>query len=94
MLGDEEEGEDALKTKHAMKKPASKEETPNLNFPGEGKRPPLHYGRSVVYFSPDRYRLMKKVGDRVDFPYPYKATSAREAWRQIVAELRRLNPEV
>ena len=65
-----------------------------LAFPGEKKRPPLTYGKSVVYFSPGRYRLMKTKGDRVDVAFPHKLTGARVAWRNLCIELRKLNPGV
>ena len=65
-----------------------------LAFPGEKKRPPLTYGKSVVYFSPGRYRLMKTKGDRVDVAFPHKLTGAREAWSNLCIELRKLNPGV
>ena len=65
-----------------------------LAFPGENKRPPLTYGKSVVYFSPGRYRLMKTKGDRVDVAFPHKLTGARVAWSNLCIELRKLNPGV
>ena len=72
-----------------MKRPAAKD---LLRFPGEGKREKMLYGDSIVYFSDKRYRLMKHYSDRVDVSYYYKTKSAREAWAELVNELRRLNP--
>ena len=84
----------AAKTKKIAKKKAAvlKTTASSLVFPGVGKRVPLHYGKSVVYFSPNRYRLMKRMGDRVDKGFEYKACSAREAWRRVAKELKALNP--
>ena len=76
--------DDGILKKHAA--------TDLLRFPGEGKREKMLYGDSIVYFSDTRYRLMKNSSDRVDVCYSYKTKSAREAWAQVVKELRRLNP--
>ena len=79
--------------------PKKKTTTPEKNilaFPGTAKRKPLEYGRSVVYFSPGRYRLMACKGvDKVDKGFSHKGVAGpREAWRKLVKELRRLNPKV
>ena len=52
----------------------------------------MAYGKSVVHFSPDRFRLMATKGDRVDKAFPHKQKGAREAWRLLCIELRKLNP--
>ena len=72
-----------------LKRPAA---TDPLRFPREGKRERLLFEDSIVYFSDKRYRLMKHFLDRVDVCYYYKTKSAREAWAEVVKELRRLNP--
>jgi hypothetical protein len=81
------------KTMNEKPKPKTKVTANPLAFPGTGKRPPLHYGNSVVYFSPDRFRLMATKGDRVDTAYAYKICSSREAWTALCKELKRLNPK-
>ena len=54
----------------------------------------MNFGKSVVYFSPGRYRLMETKGDRVDRSFSYKIMTPREAWRQVCAELHKINPGV
>ena len=76
-----------------LKRPAAASANP-LKFPGEGKREPLRCGKSVVYFSDRRFRLMRKASDRVDVAYPYRSRTAREAWSDLALELQRLNPRV
>ncbi len=90
-----------VSAKAPLKKPAA---APNiaakikgcipLAYPGEKKRPPLQFGKSVVYFSPGRYRVMLTKGDRVDKSFPYLAIGSREAWEQVCTCLRRVNPGV
>ena len=64
----------------------------SLGFPGKAKRPPMMYGKSVIYFSPKRFRLMRKRGDRVDVAFNYGATrTAREAWTELRKEVLRIN---
>ena len=64
----------------------------SLGFPGKAKRPPMMYGKSVIYFSPKRFRLMRKKGDRVDVAFNYGATrTAREAWTELRKEVLRIN---
>ena len=64
----------------------------SLAFPGVEKREPLHYGQSVVYFSPGRYRVLVKRGDRVDWPFNHAAMGARAAWREVCKFLQKANP--
>ena len=84
------------KTRKTKAKPTTKttnkKNTPSLVFPGKGKRSPLVYGKSTVYFSPYRYRLMRRTGDIVDQAFSYKEANPRDAWRKVCKELRRLNP--
>ena len=49
--------------KTAEQGPPEKDRYDCLAFPGEKRREKLVYGKSVVYFSPGRYRLMKTKGD-------------------------------
>ena len=79
---------------HAAPTTTAQKGKPALASPGEQKRKPLTYGKSVVYFSPGRYRLMKTKGDRVDIAFSHKTTGARVAWRNLCIGLRKLNPDV
>ena len=82
------------KTKQAAPTTAAQKGDKALAFPGEKKRAPLVYGKSVVYFSPGRYRLMKTKGDRLDVAFSHKLQGARVAWHNVCVELRKLNPNV
>ena len=79
---------------HAAPTTTTKQGKHALAFPGEKTRPPLRYGKSVVYFSPGRYRLMKTKGDRIDHAFSHKLKGARVAWHNLCMELRKLNPDV
>ena len=78
----------------ALKKPAAAAAASGLSYPGTDKRPPLHYGNSVVYFSPNRFRVMVKKTDRVDKAFTYTSVEPREAWREVVKLLRESKPGV
>ena len=84
----------AKKTKQAAPATTTQKGDKALAFPGDKKRAPLVYGKSVVYFSPGRYRLMKTKGDRVDVAFSHKLKGARVAWHNVCIELRKLNPNV
>ena len=84
----------AKKTKQAAPATTTQKGDKALAFPGDKKRAPLVYGKSVVYFSPGRYRLMKTKGDRVDVAFSHKLKGARVAWHNVCIELRKLNPGV
>ena len=86
-----------LKKPAALKRPAAAHAPVapkgTLAFPGTAKRPPLHFGESVVYFSPNRFRVLMKKTDRVDKAFGF-AAGPREAWRQVVNLLYECNPEL
>ena len=87
-----------LKKPAALKRPAAADapRAPKgaLPFPGTAKRPPIHFGGSVVYFSPNRFRVLMKKTDRVDTAFHVGAMDPREAWRQVVNLLYECNPEL
>jgi hypothetical protein len=65
-----------------------------LAYPGDKKRKPIYYGNSIVYFSPNRFRLMMKKGDRVDVAYSHISFGPRVAWDKLCKDLRKANPKV
>jgi len=76
----------------ARAKCAEKGAKASLDFPGSGKRKPLTYGNSKIYFSPDKYRLMEKLSDKVDKQFSHKACDPKEAWARLAKRVRTLNP--
>ncbi len=88
--------------KTLMKRPAAaastagekRKATNPLAFPGDKKRPRLEFGKSLVYFSPGKFRVMVTHGDRVDKCFSHKACGIRVAWDRVCQELRRANPGV
>ena len=65
-----------------------------LRFPGESRKEPLRFGSSVVYFSPQRFRLLEHRSDRVDVGYNYKLEGARAVWERVAMRVRKLNQDV
>ena len=50
------------------------------------------YGNSKVYFGQDKYRLMERIGDRVDKAYSFKVRDPKEVWKDLAKRLKELNP--
>ena len=77
----------ALKKRPAARSKPVKTSAPKtsdlLKFPGEGKRDAVQIGQFMIYFSPCRYRVLKK-GHIVDKAFSYQAKSARKAWNDVV----------
>ncbi len=83
--------------KKVMKRPAAvkgdkSSSTSSLQFPGTQPRPPLIFGKSKVYFSEHKFRLMERMGDRVDKAFSHKNKDAKEVWKMVVKRLEQLNP--
>ena len=87
------------KKTNVLKRPAAKTTTTtttprkdSLAYPGAVKRGPLHFGKSVVYFSPTRFRVMVTKGDRLDIAFNHNLHGPRHAWNEVVQLLKESNP--
>ena len=89
------------KKTNVLKRPAAKTTTTtttprkdSLAYPGAVKRGPLHFGKSVVYFSPTRFRVMVTKGDRLDIAFNHNLHGPRHAWNEVVQLLKESNPDL
>ena len=61
--------------------------------PGCKRQAPKTFGQSRIYFCDQRFRLLPKIGDRVDIGFAYKKQNAKEVWNNLVERALKLNPK-
>lgn len=84
-----------LKTKATLKPPAKlvAKNSEALRFPGTKPHTPVRYGASTVYLGKNQVWRIKPVeASRMCIHKSFKTKDAREVWKAVVKELKRLNP--